>query len=226
MSLGVALMAVTGLIEVGLRNATCKHLDTSLGGSGWLRRPPNGLRWSAYEIQSIRNGERAAQRAIYSKMTSAEKADLDDIAFPNGVPQNIKHRKLAEKRQSSIIANDGQVIAQLTMFFWKRLFSETYEVSLWKRAIKRVFPNKTLDRSDVAAKLEVIYQVRNRLAHHEPVYGRRLEDALIAIEFVAHNLESRVPSSEAPFAKFILPQRDILSGQVAIFRTTFERLCG
>jgi hypothetical protein len=224
MSLGIALMAVTGLIEVGLRNAACMHLDNVFGG-GWLRTPPPSLKWSGLEKHAISKGVSSAQRALYSKMTGQEKIALDAIAFPRGLPAAVKHGKLAEKRQATISVSDGQLIAQLTLHYWKRLFSNDYEASLWKRGLKRAFPNKQLSRATVAEQLEVIYQSRNRLAHHEPVYGARLAAALSAVEFVSVNFESRYPSSESPFAKLIMPQRDILAGQVAIFRSTFDRLC-
>jgi len=123
-----------------------------------------------------------------------------------------------------ITVPDSQVIAQLTIFFWKRMFSENYEKTLWKPVLKKVFPNKTLDRSDIADHLEVIYEMRNRLAHHEPVYGARLRKTLESIDFVTLNLYSTKPSVESPFAKLIMPQRDLLHGQVAIFEATFMRL--
>jgi len=131
---------------------------------------------------------------------------------------------VAERRQATINVSAGQIIAQLTMHFWKRLFSDDYEKILWKRALKKVFPNKTISRSDVAKCLEVIYETRNRLAHHEPVYGRRLDAILEAVEFVCQNLGSVRPDMENAFSKLILPQKDTLMGQVAIFKSTFDRL--
>ncbi|MRN68010.1 Abi family protein [Brucella sp. 10RB9213] len=225
MSLGIAIMAVTGLIEVSLRNAVCHELNNALQVNGWLRNPPRSLKWAALEVYAIKKAEQQARRAIYSKMTNAKKVALDALAFPNGVPAGIKHRKLAEKRQASINpVSDGQIIAHLTMHFWKRLFSENYEQTLWKRALKKIFPNKTLTRAIIASHLEAIYEARNRLAHHEPVYGSRLEAILESIDFVIRNFGSMKPSAETPLAKLILPQRDILSGQVAIFKATFDRL--
>lgn len=225
MSLGIAIMAVTGLIEVSLRNTACKELDISFGGAGWLRSPPASLKWSGFEINAINTAEKHARRAVYSKMDGVSKSALDTLAFPNGTPQGIKHRKLAEKRQATIQVADSQVIAQLTMNFWKRLYSINYDKTLWKRGLKRTFPNKRLSRADIASHLEVIYETRNRLAHHEPVYGSRLESILNAIEFVSTNLGSVYSSEDNSFSKLIRPQLDILAGQVAVFKTTFNRLC-
>ncbi|WP_171169131.1 hypothetical protein [Ruegeria sp. HKCCA0370] len=224
MNLGVSIMAVTGLIEVAVRNSACNTLNDAFQVTDWLTNPPTSLNWSAIEKSSIKKAAKNAQRAKYSKLSGPEKTALDSAAFPNGRPQGIKHRKVAEKRQSTIAVSEGEIIAQLTMHFWKRLFSENYEDTLWRRGLKRVFPNKNLSRALIAKELEVIYQTRNRLAHHEPVYGGRLSDTLFAIDFVSKNLGSRVASTESPFYKLVLPQLDILEGQVAIFRSTFVRL--
>ena len=224
MSLGISIMAVAGLIEISLRNAACFELDTEFGGAGWLRHPPTTLKWSSFEEKAIKQAEVHAQRAAYSKMTAQEKAALDKIAYPQGVPPGIRHKKLAESRQRSLSVSDGQIIAQLTLHFWKRLFSEHYEKTLWKRALKRVFPNKSISRADIAEKIEIIYQIRNRLAHHEPVYGGRLEDSLSAIDYISRNMGNKLSDYEGAFYKLILPQMDILNGQVAIFKSTFQRL--
>lgn len=142
MSLGVALLAVTSSIEVALRNAVCHEVNQTFAGTGWLRNPPATLTWAALERDAIRKAERQAQRAVYSKMSALRKGGLDETAFPRGVPIGIKHRKLAQKRQETIATTDGQVVAQLTLYFWKRLFSEQYEQTLWKRAVKRVFQTR------------------------------------------------------------------------------------
>lgn len=224
MSLGVAIMAVTGLIEVSLRNAACKQLDRIFGRPDWLRNPPQTLQWQSLEGSSIRRAQQQARRAAYSKMTGPQKSALDIQAFPGGKPPGLSHEHVASRRQAIIAVVDSQVVAQLTMHFWKRLFSDQYEAMLWKRGLRKIFPNKTLSRADVASQLEVIYEMRNRLAHHEPVYGSRLDAVLEAISFVSTYLGNRDPNVVSPFAKLIMPQRDILSGQVAIMRLTFERL--
>lgn len=226
MSLGVAIMAVTGLIEVSLRNAVCHAMVRSFQAPDWLRRPGLPFTWADLEDSSIKKAVRQAQRAAYSKMTNPQKAALDAMAYPQGLPPNIRHDKLVQRRQNTISVPDSQVVAQLTIHFWKRLFSDHYDRTLWKPALKEIFPNKTISRADVAAHLEVIYETRNRLAHLEPVYGSRLERISRSIDFITLNLGSRRPSDENPFAKLILPQRDLLLGQVAIFRATFRRLTG
>lgn len=224
MSLGVAISAVSGLIEVGLRNAVCHEMQAEFGAADWLRTPPPTVKWASLEHLAINKANLNAQRAQYSKLTGPEKNSLDALAFPQGVPPTIKHRKLVQKRQATLQVQEGQIVAQLSMHFWKRLFSTEYEKVLWKRVLKRVFPNKAIRRANVAEQLETIYQTRNRLAHHEPVYGTRLQTSLDAIDFVLNNLGVTRSTDEAPLAKLVLPQREILIGQVATFQSTFNRV--
>ncbi|MCO6186774.1 Abi family protein [Rhizobium sp. L1K21] len=224
MLLSSSLMSVTGMLEIAMRNAVCNQIHQDYGVVDFLRAPPTGLHWHALEKKKIDEAEAQARRAAYSKLETAQKEALDAIAFPQGVPPNIKHSNLAKKRQATIGVSVGQVISQLTIFFWKRLFSEQYEPTLWKRSLKKVFPNKTYARADIAEQLEVLYQIRNRLAHHEPVYGTRLQKIVEAVDFISSNLGSRRPDPESAIAKFVLPHRELLDSQIAIFQSTFTRL--
>lgn len=224
MMLSSSLMSVTGMLEIAIRNAVCHQIQQDYSIVDFLRTPPSGLNWHSLEQKKIAEAEAQARRAAYSKLEAADKDALDAVAFPQGVPPNIKHSNLARKRQSTIPVSVGQVISQLTIFFWKRLFSEQYEPTLWKRSLKKVFPNKTVYRAKIADHLEVFYQIRNRLAHHEPVYGSRLQRIVEAIDFLSQNLGCRRPNPESPIAKFVLPHREHLDAQIAVFQATFERL--
>ena len=75
----------------------------------------------------------------------------------------------------------------MTLGFWKRLFSSDYEASLWDRALKRIFPDTKFTRANVAENLELIYQARNRAAHHEPIFGSKLDQLLTAIDAFVEN---------------------------------------
>lgn len=183
-----ALMSVTAVVEIALRNAVCDRLREHFGVDGWLRRPPAPFGWKDEERGKIEAAVRSAQRAAYAKLKPSDQRTLDQAAFRRGVPPGLQHEFRVDARQKAIVVRSGQVITQLTMYFWKRLFSRDYEQTLWKPALKRIFPDKRIDRSAVAVQLERIYQTRNRVAHHEPVYGHRLFDTLNAVDFIASNL--------------------------------------
>lgn len=49
--------------------------------------------------------------------------------------------------------------------------------------------------------METVYATRNRVAHHEPVYDERLEDAMKALNFLRNSLGARRNESETNFKK-------------------------
>lgn len=207
MDVGAALVPVTGMIEIALRNAVCEQLRQTFDKPDWLTHPPAPFVWRGEESDNIRRCTGFAQRAAYSKNSQAEKKALDAIAFPGGVPKATSHEARSKARQRAISITTGQLIAQLTLFFWKRLFSSDYESALWRRSLKRLFPDKTLTRAQVAESLEVIYQARNRIAHHEPLYGERLRRTLEAIDFITETFATKTPGPDAILARMCRPAR-------------------
>ena len=201
--LGANLMTVIASIEIAIRNAVSENLSAYFGTPGWLIRPTAPFQWRQLENANAQKALESARRSEYSKMSQAGKAALDAKAFPQGRPPNTSHLKRAVARRRQIPVSDGKVIAETTLFFWKRLYSGDYEQTLWRTTLKKTFPNKRTRRAQVADKLEAIYQSRNRLAHHEPVLHKRLSDTISAIEFVSENLGVATPSKETPLARLI-----------------------
>ena len=226
LSLGLSLMNVIASVELSLRNTVCENLTVYFGSPGWLIRPTAPFQWKKIENGIAQKALDSAQKAEYSKMTQAEKGALDALAFPRGRPPGVTHLKRAQLRRRQIAVSDGKVIAETTIYFWKRLYSPDYEQTLWRTTLKKTFPNKSLKRADVAEKLEVIYQTRNRLAHHEPVLHKRFADTVAAIEFVAANLGMTTPRTDTPLAKLIADDFQLakdravqLHARLASFRT-------
>lgn len=218
-----AIMPVLCIVEIAFRNAICERLRATLGVPDWISAPPAPLVWKNSEAAKIKDGKRQAQRAAYAKLTQAEKKSLDQLAYPAGVPRGISHEKLSKARQQQITITTGALIAQLTLFFWKRLFSNDYETSLWKPSLRALFPNKGLARSQVADHLEVLYQARNRIAHHEPIMGARLKRVVEAVDFLVLNFGTKSPSEEGILAKMTFEYRDRLAAEATAMDTLMAK---
>ena len=67
----------------------------------------------------------------------------------------------------------GKVVAELSYGFWAGLAGRTYHNSLWVPCLSRAFPAGKLSRLSIHIRLERILQLRNRVAHHEPVSTSR-----------------------------------------------------
>lgn len=211
--LGAALMNITASIEIALRNAICENLGQHFGIAGWLLNPPSPFQWRDAEKNKISMALDSARRAEYSKLSQAEKHALDALAFPTGRPANLAHLKRAKGRRAHIQVSDGKIIAELTFYIWKRLCGPDYEHGLWKPSLRKIFPHKRVKRSDVADNLEILYQSRNRLAHHEPVLHKRFSDTVKAIKFIVEHLMAEPPSDETPLSRLIAADMDALQVQ-------------
>jgi hypothetical protein len=195
LQLGTSLMAMIALLELSLRNITNQLLIEDFGDDEWLLPDHTTLPLKPFECNAISKAYSHAQKTAYSN-------DLDAQAYPNGIPANTKHKTLVKKRNALFSPSHGQVISQTTLSFWKRLYSGEYDSTLWKPSLKKAFPNKSLSRSEVSTALETIYATRNRVAHHEPVYGQRLEKAMEAVGFIRNSIGARKVDEETNFKKF------------------------
>ncbi|MBD8555154.1 hypothetical protein IFT84_11550 [Rhizobium sp. CFBP 8762] len=196
-------MNITAVIEIAMRNSICENLSQFFGQANWLLNPPVPFKWKDTEANKINMALGSARRAEYSKLAQDDKHALDALAFPLGKPTNLAHTQRSKQRRAHIQVTDGKIVAELTFYIWKRLFGPDYEHSLWKPTLKKVFPNKRVKRSDVADNLEIVYQSRNRLAHHEPVLHSRFTDTIAAIKYLAEHLEASTPSDRTPLYRLI-----------------------
>ncbi len=97
----------------------------------------------------------------------------------------VQHAQEALRRSGKPI-EPGRVVAELSFGFWVGLFSSKYENSLWRPHLRRLFINAPapLTRRDAHQPLEGVRELRNRIAHHEPVFHLKLtaaEDQILTV---------------------------------------------
>lgn len=103
-------------------------------------------------------------------------------AFERSLPDPVQgyspRRDLQAARRSANTA--GAVIPELKFVFWQKMFTSRYDSRLWGRHLLRVLPNLdgrrtvSASRESVYADLEQLRKLRNRIAHHEPIFARDL----------------------------------------------------
>jgi hypothetical protein len=202
LQLGSSLISMIALLELSLRNSTNQRLIEHFGDPQWSLPNHDALPLKSPEQRAISTAHSRAQKSAYSKLSYKQKTYLDAFAFPGGKPQGINHKSEVKKRQALFAVSHGQVISQTMLSFWKRLYSSGYEDELWRPSLKKVFPNKGLKRGELAISLEEIYKTRNRVAHHEPVYGGRLNKAMHALKFMRDSLGARNAEDDTSFKRF------------------------
>lgn len=108
------------------------------------------------------------------------------VAFEQSLPNtrtgyNARH-DLFHAKQKFQVGQTGRVIPELKFAFWHKMFTGRHDARIWNRHLFRVFPH--LHTSQTAASgrkaiydaLVPIRLLRNRIAHHEPIFNRALSD--------------------------------------------------
>jgi hypothetical protein len=92
------------------------------------------------------------------------------------------------------------VVAELPFGFWRYLLASRYERTLWRTSIYRAFPGQGR-RQPVHARLADLHQLRNRIAHHEPVHNRPLarlhDDAMLVAEWACPGTRTWIAARSA-----------------------------
>ncbi|EPA9398749.1 Abi family protein [Yersinia enterocolitica] len=120
----------------------------------------------------IRNAVSDALEAIYGQEWSWNQTF--ETSLPYGRMQD-----LIKAREHAV--NVRQVIPELSFYFWQQMFTNRHFERIWSQHIDRLFPNmeagmaKQAKRIHIHDELEHIRNLRNRIAHHEPIFRRDLE---------------------------------------------------
>jgi len=86
-------------------------------------------------------------------------------------------RERQERDRRMTQAPLGAIVADLAAGFWVSLLGTSYDVPFsWTANLKRVFPHdRALDRRDAWTICDELLDLRNRIAHHEPILHLPLE---------------------------------------------------
>lgn len=85
----------------------------------------------------------------------------------------------------------GRVVAELGFGYWVGLFANIYDQSLWRSDLFKIFRVR-VQRRDLFDQLDRLRTLRNRVAHHEPIFQRNLSDDFDRIDSVLDVLSPEV----------------------------------
>lgn len=160
--------------------------------------------------------EVAVRNAMHRELTRCHGAawyDNPRARLDAGTLDRIRAAK-EELRRSRYPVDPPHLVAILSFGFWVSLLGRggrpagqgtkcDYEMTLWRPALHRAFPLARLRRADVHSRLDYLRTFRNRIAHHEPIFGRHLQadhdSILIATGWISEEVRdwiafhSRVP---------------------------------
>lgn len=90
-------------------------------------------------------------------------ATLPGTPWIQGAKQIQEIESRLRRRGKAVTA--GRVYSGMSFGFWQTMFGTEYE-ELWRHSLKNVFGHSRADRPVIAAYLESLNQLRNRIAHH------------------------------------------------------------
>lgn len=113
-----------------------------------------------------------------------ERADWwTEVAEKFALTEHVQMQRALNRRRAASKTNSPEhlpddIVASLSLGFWVRLLSgggqAQYETLLWQPTLRKAFPNYSGSRSQLFVQTNGLRQLRNRIAHHEPILNRHL----------------------------------------------------
>lgn len=138
---GAAVMVDLHYVEVALRNRFSEQLRNQFGESWYQDEKFLGL-----VDEKARNLLSAGEKRIRSQSRS-------------------------KNRTGTPLPSSDKLVAELSFGFWSQLTDSRYEHCLWVPYLHKIFAAGSRPKRAVFnQQLEALRQLRNRIAHHEPIF--------------------------------------------------------
>jgi hypothetical protein len=137
-------------------------------------------RMSAALFETIAHTEVLLRNAIDAQFPPVDHAeDYSKTWFMTPVLSTTSRARVEESAQRLIrqgtTPTRARVAANLSFGFWRALFDSHYH-PLWMSHLHKAFPYGTGNRHQVAALTSRLLPFRNRIAHHETIISRPIQD--------------------------------------------------
>lgn len=122
---------------------------------------------------TLRNTIDFALTNIYGRRWAYNKAF--HISLPNTKKGFNSRREIEELSKKHKNAPD-QIIAETKFIFWQSLLTKRHDERIWNTQLNLCFPNMNLTipvserRAKIYQTIERVRRLRNRIAHHEPIF--------------------------------------------------------
>lgn len=102
------------------------------------------------------------------------------LSLPNSNGYNP--RRNLQQTASMQSPTMGKVVSELKFVFWEKMFTARHDIRIWNQHIRTAFPNSPQQmtprqiREQAFQDIFTIRSLRNRIAHHEPIFRRNLQE--------------------------------------------------
>ncbi len=159
------------------------------------------LSWGPRSMGRCRHLEVALRNTMHTRLE--ERYGSQWYTNPAAGLDSHAHDSMADvlRRGAGVMTAD-RFVASMSLGFWVRLVGRggrindgrkaEYDRTLWRPALHRAFPGHS--RRKVQRRLDSLRQLRNRIAHHEPIVGRDLnkdhDNLLEALEWISSDVRA------------------------------------
>jgi len=125
---------------------------------------------------SIRNAVVEALEDVHTSNWPWTQGFIISLPNPNSGYSPRQHLQGIAQRQPTM----GKVVAELNLVFWERMFTRRHDSRIWSGRVNPLFENAPAEysakqiRAAIHDDLRQIRGLRNRIAHHEPIFSREL----------------------------------------------------
>jgi hypothetical protein len=132
-----------------------------------------------YEIV-IRNAVIEPLEIVYTSNWPWDRSFI--LSLPDPSRSYSPRKNLVNVSNDSRNTTMGKVVAELKFAFWEKMFTARHDVRLWNPHFRTVFSNAPSShnihylREKIYHDIFAIRKLRNRIAHHEPIFTRNLHE--------------------------------------------------
>ncbi|ROP44377.1 Abi-like protein [Rathayibacter sp. PhB185] len=151
---------------------------------------------SAQLLELVGHVEVLMRNAIHSQLAPHsidQKWYIDGYySFPSRAQKEIATAQGRATRGGQAEA-PGKVVAELMFGFWRFLLSSRYQTTVWPR-VQNAFqgvPKHLRNRAELETAFARVHELRNRVAHHEPIFHQANYQHVADLLFVAGYIDDR-----------------------------------
>ena len=169
-----------GALETLVEDISPARFSTYLEASGGDREEAIRLyMWNAsvsaafyFPLQALEITLRNAMHRRLSEKYGAEWYDNPAACLQENHCQRLEHAAQILRQKGHAIT-PPRVVSELSFGFWVSLLSRGYDSRLWHPALHKAFPHApTIARTQAHTPLRRLQGLRNRIAHHEPIFSQ------------------------------------------------------
>jgi hypothetical protein len=179
--MSLSVMHDLGQIEVGLRNAYDRALNAAV---------PSGRHWTTDLMRFFPVALKQASNGRVIDINERPRHQVETAI--RSASKTAARRPRADPRRTKITG--GDVIVHLPFGFWRYLSTAAQQKPLWVPYLRHGLHNQPA-RKKVDRHVDLLHQLRNKVAHYEPILAYNLDARrsdvialapLLASELAAH----------------------------------------